>query len=91
MLCCRLGCVEVIYVTPNHLRMVMEVEQPDVAMHSFIIRIWLEETVIEAGKASWRGHITHIPSNRRQHIENLDAVKQFIAPYLQSMGVNSGK
>lgn len=60
-------------------------------MHSFIIRIWLEEKAEETGTATWRGHITHIPSNQRRHIENLDAVKQFINPYLQSMGVRINK
>ncbi len=53
--------------------------------HSFIVKIWLEETAAEAGRATWRGHITHVPSNVRRYFEELDQIKHFVAPYLQSM------
>jgi hypothetical protein len=55
--------------------------------HSFIVRIWLEETVEEAGQATWRGHITHIPSGERRYVECLDEIPAFIVPYLERMGV----
>ncbi len=29
---------------------------------SFLIRLWIEEPATETRKATWRGHITHIPS-----------------------------
>ncbi len=64
-------------------------EMSETRRHSFIIRLWLEETAVEAGNTRWRGHITHIPSNQRRYIENLDAVRRFITPYLQSMGVEN--
>lgn len=54
---------------------------------SFVIRIWLEETAVEAGKATWRGQVTHINSSKQLYIEDLDAIKQFILPYLREMGV----
>ena len=56
---------------------------PETAIHSFVVRIWLEEMVEETGQLRWRGHITHVPSNQRQYIEDLDEIKQFIARYLQ--------
>ena len=55
--------------------------------HPFIVRIWLEETADEAGRAMWRGHITHVPSGKRRYIKDLDDIKPFIAPYLEAMGV----
>lgn len=58
--------------------------------HSFIVKIWMEETAHEAGRATWRGHITHVPDGQRQYVEDLDAVADFIAPYLEEMGVNLG-
>lgn len=58
--------------------------------HSFIVKVWLEETIEEAGQAKWRGHITHVQSGARRYMENLDEVGAFIAPYLESMGVNLG-
>ncbi len=59
----------------------------EVNTHSFIVKIWLEETVEEAGRAIWRGHITHIPSNKRHYVKELDDIKVFIRPYLEEMGV----
>ena len=55
--------------------------------HSFIVKIWLEETAEEAGKATWRGHITHVPSGKRRYIKDLDEIWIFITPYLERMGV----
>ena len=65
-----------------------QMEQTETTTHSFIIRIWLEETALEAGKARWRGHITHIPSNERSYLNNhLEGIATFIVPYLEAMGV----
>jgi hypothetical protein len=61
-----------------------------IAPQSFIIKIWLEETAEEAGRATWRGHITHVPSGQRQYIQNLDRIPWFIMPYLEAMGVEFG-
>ena len=56
--------------------------------HSFIVKIWREETAEEAGEAMWRGHITHVPSGQRRYFQALDDVSHFIAPYLAAMGVS---
>ena len=68
----------------------MDPEETD--SHSFIIRIWLEETAEEGQPAVWRGHITHVPSGRRRYLQELDALVSFIAPYLAEMRmpVNGG-
>lgn len=62
----------------------------EVTTHPFIVKIWLEETAEEAGRAMWRGHVTHVPSGERCYLKNLRDITAFIAPYLQSMGVRSG-
>ncbi len=54
---------------------------------SFIVKIWLEETAEEAGRAMWRGHVTHVPSGQRRYIQDLDGIATFIVPYLEEMGV----
>jgi hypothetical protein len=63
----------------------MEAKQTDIC--SFIIKIWLEETVSEDGAAVWRGHITHVPSGERRYIQQLEGVLEFVTPYLKNMGV----
>ena len=55
--------------------------------HPFIVKIWLEETAEEAGRATWRGHITHVPSGKRRYFEDLDDVAVFIESYLEGMGI----
>lgn len=57
---------------------------------SFIIKIWIEETVQEAGRATWRGHITHVPSNERRYVRDLDDVTAVIGTYLDAMGLELG-
>ncbi len=55
--------------------------------HPFIVKIWLEETAEEAGRATWRCHITHVPSGERRYLKNLDDITAFITPYLERMGI----
>lgn len=61
----------------------------ELAPQSFIIKIWLEETAAEAGEATWRGHITHVPSGERRYLDDLEGITAFIAPYLAGMGVRA--
>jgi hypothetical protein len=55
--------------------------------HPFVVKIWLEETAEEAGRAVWRGHITHVPNGARRYVQDLDSIVLFMVPYLERMGV----
>ena len=55
--------------------------------HPFVVRIWLEESAEEARRATWRGHITHVPSGVRRYVHSLADITAFIGPYLEGMGV----
>ncbi len=66
-------------------------EQNETHTHSFIVKIWLEETLEEDGRATWRGHITHVPGGERRYLKQLNDVIGFIAPYLHKMGVRSSR
>ncbi len=55
--------------------------------HSFIVKIWREQTGAGADQVTWRGHITHVPSGERAYLKNLDDIADFIAPYLERIGV----
>lgn len=57
---------------------------------SFIIRIWFEETVEEDGRATWRGHITHVPSGKRRYVTDVEGITAFIVTYLEDRGVELG-
>ncbi len=54
---------------------------------SFIVKVWIEESAEEAGEATWRGHVTHVPDQERRYLHTLDDIVDFIAPYLELMGV----
>ncbi len=58
--------------------------------HSFIVKIWLEESLEEAEDAVWRGHITHVPSQERRYLQTLDDLIDTIGPYLERLGVKPG-
>lgn len=58
--------------------------------HSFIVKVWIEETTEEAGRATWRGHITHVPGGERRYIDSLDDIIAFVSHYLRGMGVKFG-
>ena len=59
--------------------------------HSFIIRIWREETSATSGVATWRGHMTHIPGGERRYVTRLSDITTFITPYLMEMGVKAAR
>jgi hypothetical protein len=54
------------------------------------VKIWLEETFEETGKARWRGHITDVPSGERRYLKDLSDIGIFILPYLDSMKIRLG-
>jgi hypothetical protein len=60
-------------------------------IHSFIVKIWIEEVIDDNGEVIWRGHITHVPSNERRYITYLSDISTFISIYLEAMGVKIGQ
>jgi hypothetical protein len=62
----------------------------ETSTHSFIVKIWLEETAEQSSAAKWRGCVTHVSSGTRRYVESLDAMASFIATYLEAMGVRFG-
>jgi hypothetical protein len=55
---------------------------PDQLIQSYVIKIWLEETAVEDGEMTWRGVITRVPGGDRSYFTRLDAIAEFIEPYL---------
>lgn len=63
---------------------------PETTTHSFIIKIWLEETLQETGRVTWRGHIIPVPGDEKYYFEDLNEIPAFVMPYLEKMGVKFG-
>ena len=56
-------------------------------VHSFIVKVWLEEDATKNSGTIWHGHITHVPSGEKRYLKNLDEIALFIQPYLEAMGI----
>jgi hypothetical protein len=59
-------------------------------VHSFIVKVWLEEEATKDSESVWHGHITHVPSGEKRYLKNLDQISLFIQPYLEAMGIRFG-
>ena len=59
-------------------------------VHSFIVKIWLEEEATKNSESIWHGQITHVPSGEKRYLNNLDQISLFIQPYLEAMGIRFG-
>ena len=55
--------------------------------HSFVVKVWSEETGAAPHEVVWRGQIMHIPSGQQKSFHNLSEIATFIGPYLQQLGV----
>ncbi len=53
--------------------------------HSFVVKIWLEE---ETPPRTWRGHITHVSSGERSHVNQLGQMTAYFAHYLAELGID---
>ncbi|MCI0770827.1 MAG: hypothetical protein J4N94_03025 [Chloroflexi bacterium] len=59
--------------------------------HSFIVKVWLEDDDEQHDRPTWRGHVTHVPSNQRRYVDDLNGISTFISTYLERMGVGVGE
>lgn len=59
-------------------------DQTELDGHAFIIRIWREQN----GRSTWRGYITHVPSEEQHHLHDLHQIADYILPYLAQMDVS---
>ncbi len=53
-------------------------------IHSFIVRVWLERSKAEINHEIWRGHIVHLPDDKRYYFSDLDDILVFIESQVKS-------
>lgn len=59
-------------------------------VHSFIVKIWIEEDANKDGHSTWHGHITHVPGGEQRYLRSLSEIEDFIRPYLKATGIRFG-
>jgi hypothetical protein len=74
-------------VTANQPAEILGSDLVEFSTNSFIVKIWLEETAHESSKPIWRGHITHVPSGKRNYFQDLNGINAFVVPFLERLGV----
>jgi hypothetical protein len=61
-------------------------DQTDLVIHSFVVRVWLENAQTDPETDAWRGQITHIPGGERKYFNDLAEITAFIRLHLKTTG-----
>jgi hypothetical protein len=56
-------------------------------VHSFIVKVWIEEDADQDGHSTWYGHITRVPGGEQRYLRSLSEIEDFIRPYLKAAGI----
>ena len=51
-------------------------------VHSFIVKLWLEDEGGKTSRRRWHGYITHVPSGARRSFKKLSEITDFIEQYV---------
>jgi hypothetical protein len=60
--------------------------EEELNIHSFIVRVWIEETQANPRLVVWRGHITYVKNGNRHYFEDINEIPAFIVPHLKEAG-----
>lgn len=55
---------------------------PESKVHSFIVKLWLDDAEQRKGKGGWHGYVTHVPSGERRYLKELQDIVFFIRSYV---------
>ena len=54
----------------------------DPAIHSFIVKIFVDGSMQGSKSGEWHGHITHVQSGEKGYLNDLDDIGDFMQPFL---------
>lgn len=55
---------------------------PESKVHSFIVKLWLEDGGSRKEMSGWHGYITHVPSGERRYLKDLQDIVTFVKSYV---------
>lgn len=55
----------------------------------FIVRVWCEGGDANSAVSEWRGSIEHVQSGQRTFFRHLEAIVEFMKPYLENIGIDA--
>ena len=59
-------------------------------VHSFIVKVLLDDEDSKNSATMWHAQITHVPSGAKRYLKNLGEITAFIEPYLKAMCICFG-
>ena len=59
-------------------------------LHSFIVKLWLDDQDGKKGPPVWRGYVTHVPSGTQRYLKRLSDIDEFIKEYLDGSDIQGG-
>ena len=68
---------------PDNFR---ESGEEELNIHSFVVRVWLEEKQTNPRLVIWRGQITYVNNGDRHYFDDINEIPAFIAPHLKEAG-----
>jgi len=58
-------------------------------LHSFIVKLWLDDLDRKTGRRLWHGHVTHVPSGAQRYLKRLSDIDDFIKEYLDGSEIGN--
>jgi hypothetical protein len=55
----------------------------------FIVRVWCERGDADSALSEWRGSVEHVQSGQRTFFRYLEAIIEFMKPYLENIGIDA--
>lgn len=52
--------------------------------HSFVLRIWFEQTSLSDNQGEWRGHVTDVTSHERRYFRTAEELIAFLSDRMKS-------
>lgn len=60
--------------------------EEELTIHSFVVRVWLEEKQSNPRLVVWRGQITYVNNGDRHYFDDINEIPDFIVPHLKEAG-----
>jgi hypothetical protein len=74
------------FLPKDSLESFRDSNEEELNIHSFIVRVWLEELQADPRLVVWRGYITYVKNGNRHYFEDINEIPAFIIPHLNKAG-----
>lgn len=62
---------------------------PELKVHSFIVKLWLEDAGHQKKPVGWHGQVTHVPSGEYRYLQELRDIVSFVQTYVGEISTDT--